>query len=98
MEQALAGLQRDDVSLRDDPKQWLPASMRDEAVRRGIITYRSDFTVYDDDDQMRLTRQVLKELNLDEKQYSPRAIHSAISRAKNELVGPAEFAALGRSY
>ena len=98
MEQALAGLQRDDVALSDDPKQWLPAGIRDEAVRRGIITYRSDFTVYDDDDQMRLTRQVLKELNLDEKQYSPRAIHSAISRAKNELVGPVEFAALGRSY
>lgn len=99
LEQALANLARQpDVTIETDAKQWLPASVRDEAIRRGIITYRPDFTVYDDDDQTRLMRQVIKELNLDEKQYPPRAIHSAISRAKNELVGPAEFAAVGRSY
>jgi DNA helicase-2/ATP-dependent DNA helicase PcrA len=103
LEQFLAGLQREGarhetVSVRRDAKQWLPASVRDEAIRRGIITYRSDFTVYDADDQQRLMRQVIKELNLDEKQYSPRAIHAAISRAKNELVGPTAFASLGRSY
>ncbi len=59
---------------------------------------RRDFVVYDDDDQMQLMRRVVKELNLEERQYPPRAIHSAISRAKNELVGPSEFARLGRSY
>ncbi len=99
LEQLLAGIGRHpNVSVQLDPKQWLPQSVREEAIRRGIITYRPDFTVYDDDDQTRLMRQVIKELNLDEKQYPPRAIHSAISRAKNELVGPVEFAALGRSY
>ena len=59
---------------------------------------RRDFVVYDDDDQMQLMRRVIKELNLDEKQYAPRAVHSAISRAKNELVSPGEYARLGRSY
>ncbi|CAA9293821.1 MAG: ATP-dependent DNA helicase UvrD/PcrA [uncultured Chloroflexia bacterium] len=59
---------------------------------------RRDFVVYDDDDQIQLMRRVIKELNLDEKQYPPRAVHGAISRAKNELVGPAELARLGRSY
>src|SRR5688572_16046771 len=53
---------------------------------------RKDFVVYDDDDQMQLMRRVIKELSLDEKQYPPRAVHSAISRAKNELVGPGELA------
>ncbi|MDQ5854610.1 MAG: UvrD-helicase domain-containing protein, partial [Chloroflexota bacterium] len=62
------------------------------------IGRRRDFVVYDDDDQMQLMRRVIKELNLDEKQYPPRAVHAAISRAKNELVGPGEFARLGRSY
>ncbi|HEX6287745.1 MAG TPA: UvrD-helicase domain-containing protein [Herpetosiphonaceae bacterium] len=99
VEQLLAGLARQgQVTVRSDIRQQLPPGVRDEAIRRGIITYRRDFTVYDDDDQMRLTRQVLKELNLDEKQYAPRAVHSAISRAKNELVGPVEFASFGRSY
>lgn len=59
---------------------------------------RRDFVVYDDDDQQQLMRRVVKELNLDEKQYSPRAVHSAISRAKNELVGPEAFARQGRNY
>lgn len=98
LEQLLAGLVRQGVTVRQDTKQWLPASLREEAIRRGIISYRSDFTVYDADDQLRLLRQVIKDLNLDEKQYSPRAIHASISRAKNELVGPVEFASLGRSY
>src|SRR5215210_3473708 len=57
-----------------------------------------DFVVYDDDDQMQLMRRVIKELHLEERQYPPRAVHSAISRAKNELVGPGEFARHGRSY
>lgn len=99
LEQALANLtHQPNVTIQADVKQWLPAGVREEAIRRGIITYRPDFTVYDDDDQTRLMRQVIKDLNLDEKQYPPRAIHSAISRAKNELIGPTEFAAVGRSY
>ena len=59
---------------------------------------RKDFVVYDSDDQMQLMRRVIKELNLEERQYPPRAVHAAISRAKNELVGPGELARLGRSY
>lgn len=59
---------------------------------------RRDFVVYDDDDQTQLMRRVVKELGLDEKQYPPRAVRSAISRAKNELVGPGEYSRLGRSY
>ena len=59
---------------------------------------RRDFVVYDEDDQIQLMRRVIKELNLEEKQYPPRAVLGAISRAKNELVGPSEFARVGRSY
>ncbi len=99
VEQLIASLQRPgEVTVRQDTKQWLPESVHERATERGILGYRRDFTVYDDDDQQRLMRQVIKELNLDEKQYPPRAIHSAISRAKNELASPTEFATLGRSY
>jgi DNA helicase-2/ATP-dependent DNA helicase PcrA len=50
-----------------------------------------DFVIFDDSDQMAVTRQAIKALNLDDKQYRPRAVHNAISRAKNELIGPAEY-------
>ncbi|MFV9503332.1 MAG: ATP-dependent helicase [Oscillochloridaceae bacterium umkhey_bin13] len=56
-----------------------------------------DFTIYDGDDQERLIRRVMRELELSEKQYPPRAILGRISSAKNELVSPAEYARLNRA-
>lgn len=57
-----------------------------------------NFLIYDDDDQMGLIRQALKELDLDEKQYSPRALQSSISRAKSKLLSPGEYALDVRNY
>lgn len=51
------------------------------------------FVIFDEADQGALVRQVFKELNLDPKQVQPSRVHAAISRAKNELIGPGEFAA-----
>ena len=63
--------------------------LRREAERLG---YRSTFTIYDDQDQVRLVKACLEELGKDPKRFSPRGIHSQISRAKNELVSPREYA------
>ncbi len=69
-------------------------------LRRDIVHLgrERDFTIYDDDDQMRVMKRVLKDLNLDEKKYPPRAIRSAISSAKNELIDAEEYARHGRTY
>jgi DNA helicase II / ATP-dependent DNA helicase PcrA len=61
--------------------------LRREAERLG---YRSTFSIYDDQDQVRLTKACLEELGKDPKRFSPRGIHSQISRMKNELVSPKE--------
>ncbi|MEE9508773.1 MAG: UvrD-helicase domain-containing protein [Anaerolineales bacterium] len=45
-----------------------------------------EFVIFDDSDQLALVRGILKDLNIDPKQFSPRRIHSAISTAKNELI------------
>ena len=50
------------------------------------------FAIYDDNDQMDLVKQVLKALEIDEKRTSPRAVLSAISHAKSELVSPDTYA------
>ncbi|MBX5473786.1 MAG: UvrD-helicase domain-containing protein [Thermoleophilia bacterium] len=63
--------------------------LRREAQRLG---YRSSFTIYDQADQVRLVKQCLEELDRDPKRFTPRGIHSQISSAKNQLVGPAEYA------
>ena len=63
--------------------------LRREAERLG---YRSSFTIYDDQDQVRLTKACLEELGKDPKRFSPRGIHHQISQAKNQLVSPEAYA------
>ena len=62
--------------------------LRREAEAAGIPR---DYAIFDSDDQRRLIKQALKDLNLDEKLYRPRSIHSAISRAKNDLTPPQAY-------
>ena len=69
--------------------------LRREAARLG---YRSNFTIYDQADQVRLVKQCLEELERDPKRFTPRGIHSQISNAKDRLVGPGEYAERVQSF
>jgi DNA helicase II / ATP-dependent DNA helicase PcrA len=51
-----------------------------EALNAG---YTRSFTIYDQDDTVRLTRNCIRDLGLDDKQLTPRSVQSAISAAKN---------------
>jgi DNA helicase-2/ATP-dependent DNA helicase PcrA len=57
-------------------------------LRRDIKHLGRDpgFAIYDDNDQVDLVKQILKEMEIDEKRTSPRSVLSAISHAKSELV------------
>ncbi len=63
-------------------------------LRRYIDTigYSRSFTIYDSDDQKTLMKEICKYLNIDTKKTNERAILSVISKAKDELVSPEEFA------
>ena len=50
----------------------------------GLLGYPSAFTIYDHADAVRLTSYVLRDLNIDAKRFPPRAVHAAISAAKND--------------
>jgi DNA helicase-2/ATP-dependent DNA helicase PcrA len=69
--------------------------LRREAERLG---YRSSFTIYDQADQVRLVKACLEELDRDPKRFVPRGIHAQISNAKNQLVGPDEYASRVASF
>ncbi|MFH1466490.1 MAG: UvrD-helicase domain-containing protein [Pseudomonadota bacterium] len=64
--------------------------LRSDAPRLG---YTSSFVIYDDDDQARLLKGILKELQLDPKRYPPKLYLSRIDQAKNRLLGPEELMA-----
>ena len=58
----------------------------------------SSFVIYDEEDQLNVIKQTLQELNLDPKQYAPRALHSAISAAKSSLISPKDYVQRVNSY
>jgi DNA helicase II / ATP-dependent DNA helicase PcrA len=62
--------------------------LRREAER---LPVSADFVIFDADDQQSVVKNAIRELNLNEKLYRPVAVHAAISRAKNELIGPEDF-------
>jgi DNA helicase II / ATP-dependent DNA helicase PcrA len=50
------------------------------------LPIESNFVIFDSDDQERIVKSVIRELNINEKLYRPASVHAAISRAKNELI------------
>jgi len=67
-------------------------------VDGGAIGIERTFTIFDGDDQVSLIKRVLEELAIDPRKFAPRAILSAISRAKSELATPAAYSASVRDY
>ncbi|MBF8266390.1 MAG: ATPase AAA, partial [Dehalococcoidia bacterium] len=58
----------------------------------------SQFAIYDDDDQINLIKQAMQLENVDPKKFAPRAIQSAISAAKSQLVRVQDYAQRRNSY
>ena len=63
-------------------------------LRRFIdrIGFETNFTIYDADDQKSLMKTICKSMDIDTKLYKEKMFLAAISSAKDELIGPEEFA------
>ena len=62
-------------------------------LRRDIekIGYSRSFSIYDDDDQQRVLKEILKQLNIDDKFLPVREVKAKISDAKNKMLTPDEW-------
>jgi len=69
--------------------------LRRDGQAAGIVP---GFVIYDDDDQLDLIKRALQELNLDPKQFVPRALLSVISTAKSHMLTPQDCGRKTRSY
>ncbi|CAI7989603.1 ATP-dependent DNA helicase PcrA, partial [Geodia barretti] len=69
-------------------------------LRRDIekYAYTRGFTIFDTGEQTTLVKDVLRQLNYNDKQYNPRAILSHISRAKNESISPETYQNIAEGY
>ena len=57
------------------------------------IGFPNNFTIYDTQDSKSLIKDIIKELNLDDKTYKPSMVFGRISAAKNNLISPEAYAA-----
>ena len=55
------------------------------------IGYKPQFTIYDTDDQKKAVSTAMKRLGVEEKQFPIKSVMSAISRAKDNLMSPADY-------
>ncbi len=62
--------------------------LRREADR---LPVSNEFVIFDADDQEKVVKTAIRDLNLNEKLYRPVTVHAAISRAKNELIRPDDY-------
>lgn len=65
----------------------------------GAMGFKNNFLIYDNYDQIVLIKEVLKQLGIDQKQFSPRLILSIISnQAKNNLLTPQQYQHKARDF
>lgn len=62
-----------------------------------LLGFSKNFTILDSDDSLTIIKKILKEMNLDPKNYNPRSIRNKISSAKNELIDSKAYAKFANS-
>lgn len=85
---------------RENSRQFMPwmgtfhsICVRLLRIDGAAIDVPSRFVIYDEDDRRALIKQVMKELHVSDREMKVAAVSGAISSAKNELLGPDEYAA-----
>ena len=63
-----------------------------------LVGLKPEFTIYDADDQARVSRRVLDDFDIDPKQFPPRSLLSVISDAKNNMRSPAQLSRRTETY
>ncbi len=62
-------------------------------INANRLGYPQNFTIYDTQDTKSLLKDIVKELNLDDKLYKPSMLYGRISAAKNNLISPDDYLA-----
>ena len=55
------------------------------------LGYKQNFNIMDSEDSLTIVKKIIKEMNLDTKQYNAKAIRNRISSCKNDLVTPEDY-------
>ncbi len=96
----LLGLPLSRMNLRTGPLVSTFHSFCAQLLRKEIdkLGYDRNFVIYDEDDQLRLVKRVMKDLEIDLTQFNPLSFLAYISSAKNELIGPEKYRDFAGDY
>jgi DNA helicase-2/ATP-dependent DNA helicase PcrA len=92
------------IKLLGPPGRWVRLStfhsfcarlLRDHIMMLG---YKRDYTIYDEADSLALLKRIIKDLGIPENQPSPGLAQNLISRAKDRLIPPSEYAESAVDY
>lgn len=90
------------TSIHTGQALWVSTfhSMCNRILRRDIekLGYTPRYTIYDSADQEALMKKVLKDLNIDDKQLSPKGVLYAVSNLKNNLIDPVQASKKAQDY
>jgi DNA helicase-2/ATP-dependent DNA helicase PcrA len=92
-------VQRVSALLDGDPQGMTLGTFHATCVRllrresTSLSKYDANFLIFDTDDQRRVVKQALADLNIDDSRFQPVRILNNISNAKNEIVTADQFAA-----
>ncbi len=64
----------------------------------GFIGISPNFTIFDDSDSLRLVKDVMKELDISTKNFTPGSVKGAIESAKSEIISPTEYQGFSKGY
>jgi len=72
---------------KDQPMMGTFHAICAQLLRKEItaLAYKQNFVIFDEHDSLRLIKKIVKDLDYDQQNISPKAISILISRAKNEL-------------
>lgn len=59
-----------------------------------LLDYTPTYSILDSDDQLKVIKECVKEMELNDKLFAPRLVQTIISKAKNDMQSPDEFAAI----
>lgn len=97
MRERMAHLLGADISARIDIGTFHSLAARWLRRDGRVIGLADGWLIYDDDDQQRLMKRIMKELHVPERNFTPRALLAAISDAKNAMHSHESFAKAIRS-
>lgn len=98
MQERVAGLLEDNPGYRPVIGTFHSICVRILRKHLHELDMENNFVIYDGTDQKVLVKKIMKAMQMDEKQMNPKSILYAISNAKNNLIGPVEFATHAMDY